>query len=169
MAFEKHFVEQLKMHPSMQYQDVIKLCYQAAFGAEHLLSDTQRAKAYLFLEFEQISATDEPLFEMISDVVCRVNLGAWKKDGRSLELLFEVFAKSCAVEKNANLLFDSYLNDAECIMRDNIRSFEVDKWRVFLNKYKENGNLPIHHSEIYRNCERPAYRIVKISELEKVL
>ena len=38
MSFEFYFEEQLKKHPSMQFSDAVKLCYQAAMGAEHLLT-----------------------------------------------------------------------------------------------------------------------------------
>ena len=37
MDFTTCLREQLRRHPSMQPQDVIKLCYQAARGAEHLI------------------------------------------------------------------------------------------------------------------------------------
>ncbi len=169
MAFEKHFTEQLKKHPSMQYQDAVKLCYQAAYGAEHLLSDTERARVYLLAELEQVDATDEPLFEMISDEVCRVNLGAWKREGMPPEALFNAFVSSCTPEKDADIRFESFIDIAERVMAENIHGFEPHKWRDFLEKYKKDGNLPIHHSDIYRKHEKPSYRIVKIGILEKIL
>ena len=78
MSFEFYFEEQLKKHPSMQFSDAVKLCYQAALGAEHLLSDEDRARSYLYAELEGSCVTDEELFERISPDVCRVNLGARK-------------------------------------------------------------------------------------------
>ena len=39
MNFSDHLKKQLSLHPSMQPQDIVKLCYQAAFGAEPLLPD----------------------------------------------------------------------------------------------------------------------------------
>ena len=101
MDFRFYFENQLKMHPSMQYQDVVKLCYQSAFGAEHILSDTERAKAYLCAEFESVLITDEPLFEQISPEIVRVNLGAWKREGRELDPLFEAFKKSVFINENS--------------------------------------------------------------------
>lgn len=61
MSFGFYFDEQLKNHPSMQLSDAVKLCYQAAFGAEHLLSNTDRARAYLMAEFDDVSITDEQI------------------------------------------------------------------------------------------------------------
>ena len=79
MDFDFYLKEQLKLHPSMQMQDIIKMCYQATFGVEHLLSDTKRAKQYFHQEYTTTPADASlPLYEAISDEFCRVNLGAWK-------------------------------------------------------------------------------------------
>ena len=50
MEFEVYLKQQLALHPSMQPQDVVKLCYQAAHGAEHLLSDIKAAEKYFYQE-----------------------------------------------------------------------------------------------------------------------
>ena len=78
---------QLLLHPSMTPQDVAKLCYQAAHGAEHLLADPDRARSYLLREWEATAADDRlPLIEPISDAIARVNLSTWKARGLSAEL-----------------------------------------------------------------------------------
>ena len=51
MNFTTCLQEQLRLHPAMQPRDVIKLCYQAARGAEHLLADLTRARAYFDQEY----------------------------------------------------------------------------------------------------------------------
>ena len=38
MSIKKYLKEQFVLHPSMMPSDVAKLCYQAAMGAEHLLT-----------------------------------------------------------------------------------------------------------------------------------
>lgn len=169
MDFKFYFSKQIEMHPSMQNEDAAKLCYQAAFGAEHLLSDLERAYAYLCAEFDRVDVTHEALFEYISPDVARVNLGAWKREGRAIDTLFEVFKSSAFIDENASEKLDIYLDTAQQVMQDKVPSFNVEDWRVFLKKYKEAGTPPIHHSAHYRECEKPAYRIVKVSELEKVL
>lgn len=169
MDFKFYFSEQLKMHPSMRCQDTVKLCYQASFGAEHLLSDIERARTYLLREFDFVSTTDEPIFEQISPDLARVNLGAWKRDKRDLNSLFEAFKNSAIIRENAKETFFLYLEIAEQTMIDQFPSFDTEEWRAFLKEYKSGGMQPIHHSEAYRNSENPAYRIVKITELEKIL
>lgn len=167
MSFCAYFKEQLHRHSSMQYQDVIKLCYQAAFGAEHLLSDVERARAYLTEEYATVTVTDEPLFERISDDVCRVNLGAWKREGLPVSTLFEMFKSSARINDNAKELLLSYLDEAERIMSAKMTDFDREKWRAFLEKYKSAGMPPIHHSDTYRERENPHYRIVLNSCFER--
>ena len=38
MDFSFYLKTQLEHHPSMQMQDIIKMCYQATFGVEHMLA-----------------------------------------------------------------------------------------------------------------------------------
>lgn len=169
MDFKFYFKEQLKNHPSMQFEDVIKLCYQSSFGAEHLLSDTERARAYLYAEFDAILPTDEPIFEQISPDVARVNLGAWKRESRDIDTLFNAFVNSAYINENSGEFFFSNIDEAEQIMVNALKGFNKKEWDAFLEKYKAAGILPIHHSAKYREMEKPSYRIVKIEELEKIL
>ena len=94
MNFERYLMEQVEMHPSVQPQDIVKMCYQAAYGAEHLLSDLQGARRYLGEEYAATEARDTALYENISDTVCRVNLSAWRFRGLPLQWLFRMFAAS---------------------------------------------------------------------------
>jgi hypothetical protein len=160
MNFEFYFEEQLEKHSSMGYQDAVKLCYQAAFGAEHLLSDKDRARTYLFEEFDSISATDEPLFERISPEYVRVNLGAWKREGFPRQALFEIFADTASQKSGTVETFLSYITIAEEIMSKKIRNFNREEWRTFLDEYKKMGMPPVHHSDEYRKNENPHYRVV---------
>ena len=93
MSMTEYLLEQVNRHPSMQAQDMIKLCYQAAHGAEHLLSDLDAAKTYLEKEYYAVEAEDIALYEVISDQICRVNLAAWKARKLPIEWLFYMFVR----------------------------------------------------------------------------
>ena len=160
MDFGIYLKKQFQAHPSMQPQDVVKMCYQAAHGAEHLLSDTERARSYLKGEYDEVSATDGILYEQISDRVCRVNLPVWKSRGLPIEWLFRMFVSSCKTEENAKDKFAIYLKDAEQIVNSVNAGFEISEWDKYLYEYKKNGMGAVHHSKKYREQEHPAYRIV---------
>ena len=105
MDFETYLLEQIQMHPALQPQDIWKLCYQAAFGPEHLLNDLQGAREYLEKEYETTAEQDVPLYEPISNEICRVNLAAWKFHGLPLEWLFRLFTASCGKREDGEALF----------------------------------------------------------------
>jgi len=53
MEFGNYLTKQMTAHPCMQPQDIVKMCYQATFGAEHLLSDMDGAKKYFYEEYDE--------------------------------------------------------------------------------------------------------------------
>ena len=158
--FETYFLEQLQIHPSMEPRDVVKLCYQAAFGAEHLLQDMERAKKYLLEEFQAVEARDIPLYEPVSSDICRVNLSAWKFRGLPAEWLFGLFAASPFGGENGKSAFQEYLQAAGKIVKTEAVWFSAEEWEGYLAEYEKNGLSPVHHSQQYREKELPAYRVV---------
>lgn len=156
-------------HPSMTPQDVAKLCYQAAHGAEHLLADLDRARLYLIRELEATPADGEiPLAEPISDAVARVNLAAWKAKGLSPDTLFELFSATARVSGEGDQRLDAYLKEVSLCLEREATSVSSDDWQAFLAWYDGQGRPPIHHSASYREAEHPAYRIVMRSLLRDV-
>ena len=163
-----YLAEQMRIHPSMTPQDIAKLCYQAARGAEHLLSDLDRARGYLMRELEATPADgDVPLIEPISDDVARVNLSAWKAKGLSPDLLFELFAATATVRREGEDLLLAYLAQAGEWLAGTEGGVDPAEWGEFLLWYEEQGYPAIHHSETYRAAEKPAYRIVLRKLLEE--
>lgn len=156
-TFGSYLREQLQLHPSMQPQDVVKMCYQAAFGAEHLLADKVAAFSWLQKEFEEIEVTDvsEKLYEQIHEKVCRLNLREWKRRNMPLLWLFRMFVDSASfTDAHGEENFVRYLKEAEALIQEDAFAFSMREWEDI----QKQG--PVHHSEIYRQQEKPAYRIV---------
>ncbi len=144
--------EQLQKHPSSTAQDIIKLCYQAAFGGEHMLSDTSAARAYLEKEFEETEPHTGELFERISDEICRINIAPWKMEGLPCSWLWSIFEMSARTEDNGNALFEEYLSEAKTLCPEFSRH---------IDQYLCGGIRAVHHSDAYRKGEAPHYRIAK--------
>ena len=163
MNFDFYLKEQLKLHPSMQMQDIIKMCYQATFGVEHLLSDIERAKQYFYQEYAATPAdTSLSLYEAVSDEFCRVNLGAWKAADFASEELFELFVSSVQSNSSGSSdKFNAFINSAETLIASGIFSFSLEEWNDYYTAYKTDGIHAVHHSDAYRQSERPAYRLVQ--------
>ena len=164
MTFEEALKEQLKNHPSMESRDVIKMCYQATFGAEHLLLNLEKARAFFEEEFEATAAGDGPLMEELNEEIVRVNFGAWKKAGLPEEELFAAFVKSTKGVGGTGEVLLKCLERAEKVLEE--ANFNMEAWTAAKVAYIEVGLNPVHHSQSYRESEKPAYRVVKREYLE---
>ena len=172
-----YLFRQYQLHKSLTVTDVLKQCYQAAYGAEHLLTDKEAARRYLEREFEATPAEDVLICEHISDDFCRVNIAAWKHRGLPANDLFELFAASAYPRKNGRELLEGFLHEAEVFTdhRDmpmkrthgrKVPSFYVintfsKNAREIIEEYRRSGMPAIHHSDAYREAEHPAYRVVE--------
>ena len=163
MDFEFYLKKQLELHPSIQMQDIIKMCYQATFGVEHMLTDIERAHRYFRQEYDATPADPTiPLYEPISENFCRVNLAAWKFHNFAPEKLFELFVSSAKHNISSTPAdFDTLAKAAETLIATDFFSFSPEEWNEYYTTYKNNGMHPVHHSDAYRQAERPAYRLVR--------
>ncbi len=162
MDFTFYLKKQIELHPSMQLQDIIKMCYQAVFGVEHMLADVEKARTYFFQEYEATPFNASlPLYEPISENYCRVNLGAWKAKELDAEKLFELFFASAKNKASGTEIdFDRCAKNAEAVIAKDPFPFSLKEWQKYYTSYKANGIHPVHHSDAYRLAEHPAYRLV---------
>lgn len=172
-AEEKHYMniyikEHIKMHPELMPRDIIKFCYQAAYGAEHLLSDKEYAGKMLHDEFENTLPSDIPLFEKLSDNYCRVNIAAWRFKGFSEDLLQELFLESVSDKAHHEKEdFHTIIKLASEVISDSCTKEFLAEWNNALSDYIASGIRPVHHSEHYREIYSPAYRVVDFSLLKE--
>lgn len=138
---------------------MVKLCYQAAHGPEHILEDAELARTMLEKEIEETSPCEAPLYEFISKDYARVNISAWKKHSLAPQWLFEMFRCSAGILPGADKRMEEYLQRAGTVAE----KYWNSEWRTYLESYKKAGMKPVHHSESYRAAEQPAYRVVKVS------
>ena len=176
MDLTKYLLEECKRHPSLAPQDVVKLCFQAAFGAEHMLGDIGKAREYFQKEYEATPVDDRPLAEYISPTVCRVNLAAWKRLQLNPDWLWNMFVYSLASQeyRNNSDVFESYLVQADKLCKTEEFPFVYARWREYIDAYKDAWDniseqrtftlrlrpASVRHSSVYREAEKPAYRII---------
>lgn len=160
MGFRELFIEQTRQHPSMEPQDAVKLCYQAAFGAEHLLREEAAVYQYLEKEYGALEPDGSALYEQIHPRMCRINLAAWKREGLPLEWLFRMFADTAAdPQESGDGIFRECLDTVGLLAGQGAVPFSVEQWKGFLGTYPLCKPEAVHHSESYREKERPAYRL----------
>ncbi|MCL2372674.1 MAG: hypothetical protein FWC78_04650 [Defluviitaleaceae bacterium] len=163
-------------------QDVVKLCFQAAYGAEHLLTNLEKAQSYFDAEVLAASAEgaqknsvgrkirptefEIPLFEKITANVCRVNIQPWVALGLPPGWLFSLFVLSAANEtapQQKEQLFFRYIQQANGLAAAGNFPFTLTQWQEYWQQYQaKTGGKPqaVHHSQAYRQQQNPAYRVI---------
>lgn len=160
ITFESCLLEQLSKHPAMQAQDLVKLSYHAACGADHLLRDLDEARAYFLAEYENTHPAEGDLYEPVSGDFARVNIAQWKQRGLKADWLFKLFCLSAVHDENSREKLLQNIRTVECMLsHTHISRVE---WDEYITDYVNQGLPAVHHSDVYRQAERPAYRLVKL-------
>ena len=169
-VFRNHLIQQAERHPALKPQDALKLCFQAAFGPEHLLVDEPSAKSRLLEELEAVTASPGILWEPISHRYARVNLAPFKHMDMPPESLWQAFSQSVRAPKDAaaSSLYEAYLDIVGEAARLGILPFGTADWQETLAGYLARGGGPIGHSPGYRQAEHPHYRVVMLGYLAEL-
>ena len=164
---------QMQTCPKSRLLDIYKSCFQDYMGAEHLVSDRQRVKAYLDEELNTISLDDlmpwyyEPCG--IDSSYYRVSIRAIKESLVSEDLLLNAFIRSANSEKRPSV--ESWSERWHKIigtidqMKLDLPNYQEDK--QFIDSVLYVGKYAISHSPDYREAYHPHYRIVERNIFEK--
>ena len=164
---------QLQTYPKSRLLDIYKSCFQDYMGAEHLVSDRQRVKAYLDEELNTISFDDlmpwyyEPCG--IDSSYYRVSIRAIKEGIITEDQLLDAFIRSANSETRPSV--ESWSDRWHMIIGtiDQIKldlpDFQEDK--QFIDSVLSVGKYAISHSPEYREAYHPHYRIVERNIFEK--
>ena len=164
---------QLQTYPKSRLLDIYKSCFQDYMGAEHLVSDRQRVKAYLDEELNTTSLDDlmpwyyEPCG--IDSCYFRVSIRAIKEVIITEDQLLDAFIRSANSETRPSV--ESWSDRWRMIigtidqMKLNLPDFQEDK--QFIDSVLSVGKYAISHSPEYREAYHPHYRIVERNIFEK--
>ena len=164
---------QMQAYPKSRLLDIYKSCFQDYMGAEHLVSDRQRVKAYLDEELNTTNLDDlmpwyyEPCG--IDSSYYRVSIRAIKESLVSEDLLLNAFIRSANTEKRPSV--ESWSKRWHKIigtidqMKLDLPNYQEDK--QFIDSVLSVGKYAISHSPDYREAYHPHYRIVERSIFEK--
>ncbi|MEG0780454.1 MAG: hypothetical protein RR426_07600 [Oscillospiraceae bacterium] len=138
-------------------QDAVKLCYQAEFGGEHLVTDAPGTLANLTAEY-QTAAGNTALLEDCGEAVSRIYLGAAREAGLSPALLTGLFVQSAQGHTGTQ---EGLLRRLE-LLRHCVEgfSFSLAQLDSFLADYLRADCPALHHSAAYRTAYAPAYRLI---------
>lgn len=164
---------QMETYPQSRLLDIYKSCFQDYMGAEHLVTDRQRAKAYLDEELNTTKLEDllpwlyEPCGAEGNYV--RVSIRAVKEGVISADLLLDSFIRSANQDKHPSVKSwsDRWHEIMEVIdtMNLNCPNYTADK--LFIDSILSVGKYAISHSPEYREAYHPHYRIVERSIFDR--
>ena len=164
--------KQMQTYPKSRLLDIYKSCFQDYMGAEHLVSDRQRVKAYLDEELQTTNLDElmtwyyEPCG--VNGQYVRVSIRAVKENIVSENLLLDAFIRSANSDKRPTV--ESWRDRWHKIigtidqMGLNLPHYQQD--RAFIDSILSVGKYAISHSPEYREAYRPHYRIVEMSIFE---
>lgn len=164
---------QLQTYPKSRLLDLYKSCFQDFMGAEHLVVDHQRIKAYLDEELNSVTLDDlmpwiyEPCG--IDSSYYRVSIRAVKEGLISEDMLLDAFI--CSANSSNRPSVDEW-NECWHKMIGTIDGMQLNlpqynKDRQFIDSVLSVGKYAISHSPEYREAYRPHYRIVERSIFEQ--
>ena len=163
---------QLEIYPKSRLLDIYKSSFQDYMGAEHLISDRQRVKAYLDEELQTTSLDDlmpwyyEPCG--VKGQYVRVSIRAIKENLITEDVLLDAFIRSANIDKRPAVESwrDRWHKIIGTIDQMNLNLLNYQQDREFIDSVLSVGRYAISHSQEYREAYRPHYRIVEKSIFE---
>ncbi len=146
-------------YPLLQAEDIIKLIYQGVFGPGHLHPTTAELTQALLREIEQCakynknSAETEPLDP--NGLLIRVNLAPIADFKEKRQLLIKALIGTIHTFTPKPELFLPRIKTAQEWAQEHLPN-QAER----IELYKTNLKSPPHHSQIYIQTYRPAYRVI---------
>lgn len=166
---------QMQSYPKSRLLDLYKSCFQDFMGAEHLVSDRQRVKAYLDEELNTTTLNElmpwnyEPCG--IDSNYYRVSIRTVKENVISEDMLLDAFIRSANSEKRPSVETwrERWHKIIGTIDRMNLSLPHYQDDKSFIDSILSVGKYAISHSPEYREAYHPHYRIVERDIFERAL
>ena len=147
-------------YSKMQIQDAVKLLFQSEFGPGHLLSNTDYARKLLIEEIE-LTKENKPEIEVISDQFVRYYLGCLTQE--DVEDVLSAMIESAQIQGSKEN-FMKKLSDLK-----EMNFFSAQELDEYLNEYLKRESWMVSHSDVYRACYQPHYRVLLKECAEKLM
>lgn len=155
--------KQIERYPGMLVQDLYKLVYQGVMGSGHAVTSVADAEKWLSDELLSMGECrdDEVAVERLSSNMVRVNLRPFVESRGDTAALLDGFIRT-GREYSGNI---SNLILVWKTVAGIQNLFSLSEMTSFITGQEDAGFPATHHSQIYRELYRPAYRVVA----EKIL
>ena len=155
MKTKEYILNQFKLYPQLELQDLMKFLYQSSFGCEHLVSDFSTVKSSIEQELQNHQDSSNSIEELDGDYI-RLHLNY----GLNVNTLSTLFIRSCQQEKNGIKQLEDKIQTLSDLIFDNTLPFSFEESKDLLLKWKKEGYPAIHHSDTFNQLYHPAYRLI---------
>jgi len=165
--WEEVLTSQFERYPLMQVQDLYKLIYQAAKGAEHLINDQVRFREAFLKEWNATATDDEiPLLETIAPggSVMRIHFAACRSAGINADTIYEKVLASTEGFTGDPQRVNVYWETARSLA-EKFNWFPAGCMGEFLQNMHEKYLSVVRHSAVFKNTYQPHYRLIRAEVL----
>lgn len=164
--------QHLQRYPQMQLADVYKLLHQAALGPGHAI-DLLSARTRLEQEIAAAGQgePDEPMLDLISPdaKLARVHLRTYIAAARDLDALSHAFVQTAREYPPSQQRLERFCACIDDLASEGEIPFTHEDAITFIEQMVDAGYPVVHHSDIYHSLYRPAYRVVAIEYLPRLV
>ena len=148
-----------RAYPNLRVQDVFKFLFQSAFGCEHLVSDEEKVLSYIKTEYSALNKALTPQTDALDGDYSRAHL-SWLNVGLSPATLARLFCLSAKKEPDGLALLEEKLGVARELIEEKVIPLDLGEFDGKLDEWRSAGFPALHHSDVFREEYRPAYRVV---------
>lgn len=156
--------DHLARYPRMTVQDVYKLLFQVAMGAEHAVSDVESAGRWLRHEWQGLGeGPDEPLSDPLSldGSLVRLHLRPYVAAQGDPNTLLDAFVRTAREYHGSVHILQHYWHIANRLATAGLLPYPPAALQEFFTAMQARAFPAVHHSAAYTHAYRPAYRVIR--------
>ena len=146
-------------YPKMQIEDFFKYIYQSAFGCEHLVSSLGDAIDRIKKEYSAREIDSGIYTEPLDGEYSRVYLSCLGA-GMASETLAKIFCASAESLSCGVAELEEKLSVLRELTEEKLLPFTSRELDEAISKWRSDGYPAVHHSEKFRECYAPSYRVI---------
>jgi hypothetical protein len=153
----------LERYPQMTVQDVYKLLFQAAMGAEHAVIDVEAARRRLWREWQTLGdGPEEPLIDPLlpDGSLVRLHLRPYLAAQGDPAALLDAFVRTARESRGSVEALRCYWRVAERLATAGLLPYAPEALQRFFAAMQAKAFPTVHHSAVYTQVYRPAYRVI---------
>lgn len=157
----QRLIAHYKKYPEMQIQDLFKYLYQSSFGCDHMLTSADKVTEVICAEREEkrsLLSADE-LVEELDGGYSRVSLSCLEK-GLNPETLGHIFCASAKKEPSGKETLEEKILVLRKLICDKVIDISLYEFEQAFDRWRESGYQSLSHSDIFRSCYNPSYRVI---------